>query len=142
MVATTLKMNRKPLNRNAAITQEIRISAKLWWDAVAPQCEQFFFLSASFNGTQSDLHRERLLAKMDDCLNRVRRTPHDKPIKSLRRDLLSAMSNLQESLEATLLDDAPRSTERLHASLLDLQHFHVLMERLGLQYSSIVPLRH
>ena len=62
MVATTLKMNRKPLNRNAVITQEIRISAKMWWDAVAPQSEQFFFLSASFNGTQSDLHRERLLA--------------------------------------------------------------------------------
>lgn len=125
------------MSRVEKYKEEIHLYATDWWEAVNPQCRQFFQLSAAFNRATSPAQMRRILAQMQTCHAVIRDVPCPNQIASLRDDLDSAMSNLLESYNATLDDDAANATHRLHDALLDLQHFHIVLDRLGLRYDDM-----
>lgn len=123
------------LNKADKFKREIHELASLWWGDAAPHCARFFEISSQFNRVESLEKKQQLLEKMHRRIAKVKSVECASQIESMRDDLLNAMIGLAESLEAGMNNQQKRSTTRLHEALLDLQHFHVILERLGLDYS-------
>ncbi len=123
------------LNRTDQFKQEIREFARVWWEQTAPHCARFFEISSQFNRVEGTEKKQQLLDKMSKRIAKIKSIPCADQIESMRDDLLSAMTGLMDSLEAGMHNQQKRSTTRLHEALLDLQHFHVILDRLELDYS-------
>jgi hypothetical protein len=123
------------LNRTDQFKQEIREFARVWWEQTAPHCARFFEISSQFNRVESPEKKQQLLDKMGQRIAKTKSIPCADQIDSMRDDLLSAMTGLMDSLEAGMNNQQKRTTTRLHEALLDLQHFHVILDRLELDYS-------
>ena len=124
------------INRADQYKQEIYEFARVWWESVAPHCARFFEISSQFNRVDGIEKKQVLLDKMHRRIAKIKSITCSDKIESMRDDLLSAMNGLTDSLEAGMNNQQVRSTTRLHEALLDLQHFHVILDRLELDYSA------
>ncbi len=122
------------LDRASQFKDEIHTHASVWWSKTAPYSARFFELSSKFNKVQTTPEKREYLQKMKDHIATVEAIDFAPHIETIREDLLNAMNNFMESMSAGLENNQKRATTCLHNALLDLQHFHVVLDRLDLDY--------